>query len=182
MSEPRARGASPAATAAAAPPELPPGTRSRSQGLAVWWKAEFSVEDPIANSSMLRRPHGIAPASFSLRVTVASYGETKFASIRLEHVSGWPATAITSLKPTGRPSSAPRACPAARRASEARAWASASASSKELNARTRSSTARVRAMSAWVSSTEESCFAASKAASSAAGLKISSESAIQSDQ
>ena len=109
VSDPSASGASPAATAAAGPPELPPGTRVRSQGLHVGWNAEFSVDDPMANSSMLRRPQGIAPASLSLRVTVASYGDTKFASIRLEQVSGWPATAMTSFRPTGMPSSGPRA-------------------------------------------------------------------------
>ena len=59
----------------AAPPELPPGTHVRSQGLDTGPKAEFSVEDPMANSSMLSRPHGIAPAAFSLTVAVASYGE-----------------------------------------------------------------------------------------------------------
>ena len=59
-------------TAAAAPPELPPGTRVRSHGFAVGPKAEFSVDEPMANSSMLSRPHGIAPAAFNLTVTVAS--------------------------------------------------------------------------------------------------------------
>ena len=56
MSEPRASGASPAATAAAEPPEEPPGTCRRSQGLRVGPKAEFSVEEPMANSSMLVLP------------------------------------------------------------------------------------------------------------------------------
>ena len=45
-----------AATAAAEPPELPPGTRSRSRGLRVMWKPEFSVEPPIANSSRFALP------------------------------------------------------------------------------------------------------------------------------
>ena len=56
VSEPRAQSASPAATAAAEPPEEPPGTVDRSQGLCVGPKAEFSVEEPIANSSMLALP------------------------------------------------------------------------------------------------------------------------------
>ena len=72
MSEPSETGASPAATAAAAPPELPPGTRVKSQGFDVGPKAEFSVEEPMANSSMFNRPHGIAPAALSLTVAVAS--------------------------------------------------------------------------------------------------------------
>ena len=60
----------PAATAAAEPPEEPPGTRSRSQGLCVGKYAEFSVEEPIANSSMLVLPTMTAPAS-SRRSTTA---------------------------------------------------------------------------------------------------------------
>src|SRR4051812_26919340 len=107
VSEPNVKGTSPAATAAADPPELPPGTRDRSHGFAVGAKEEFSVEEPIANSSMLSRPNGMAPTALSFAVTVASYGDTKVASILLEHVSGWPSTAITSLKPTGIPSSGP---------------------------------------------------------------------------
>ena len=38
VSLPRAKAASPAATAAAEPPELPPGTRDVSTGLRVGWK------------------------------------------------------------------------------------------------------------------------------------------------
>ena len=63
VSEPRETVTSPAATAAADPPEEPPGTRSVSHGLAVGWKAEDSVEEPKANSSMLVLPTGVAPAS-----------------------------------------------------------------------------------------------------------------------
>ena len=63
---------SPAATAAAEPPEEPPGTLVTSQGLAVTWKAEFSVELPMANSSRLVLPTITVPASFSFWVTVDS--------------------------------------------------------------------------------------------------------------
>ena len=79
----------------------------------------------------------------------------KFASILLEAVSGWSATAMTSFKPTGMPSSGPRDWPAARRASELAACFSASPSSRELNARIRPSTASVRARTARVSSTDD---------------------------
>ena len=58
----------PAATAAAEPPDDPPGTRSRSHGLLVRWNAEDSVEEPKANSSMLTLPMGRQPAS-SMRWT-----------------------------------------------------------------------------------------------------------------
>ena len=72
VSEPSVAMASPAARAAALPPEEPPGTRVRSHGLQVGWNAEFSVEEPMANSSMFIRPQSTAPAAFSFRVTVAS--------------------------------------------------------------------------------------------------------------
>ena len=121
--------ASPAASAAELPPEEPPGTRVTSHGLPVGPNAEFSVEEPIANSSQFNRPQSTAPACFNFVVTVASYGETKFASILLEAVSGWPVTAITSFNAIGIPSSGPPECPAARRASEAAACPRASASS-----------------------------------------------------
>ena len=72
VSEPSDTGTSPAATAAALPPELPPGTRSVSHGLNVGPKAEVSVEPPKANSSMFSLPMGRAPARsvFSTQVAV----------------------------------------------------------------------------------------------------------------
>ena len=60
MSEPSASGANPAATAAAEPPLDPPGTRLGSRGLRVGPNAEFSVDEPIANSSRFVLPIGIA--------------------------------------------------------------------------------------------------------------------------
>src|SRR5262245_40966724 len=74
VSDPRARGARRAATAAALPPEEPPGMRPGSQGLRVVKKAEFSVEEPMANSSRFVLPMRTAPAAFSFWMTVASYG------------------------------------------------------------------------------------------------------------
>jgi hypothetical protein len=72
VSEPSARSASPAATAAALPPEDPPGTRSSSAGFVVGPKWEVSVVVPIPNSSMLVFPTIVAPASPSRSTTVAS--------------------------------------------------------------------------------------------------------------
>src|SRR6478735_11902417 len=74
VSVPIESGASNAATAAEEPPEEPPGIRVRSHGLPVAPYAEFSVDEPIANSSMLVLPRITMSASRSLRVTVASYG------------------------------------------------------------------------------------------------------------
>jgi hypothetical protein len=51
-----------AATAAALPPDEPPGTRVRSQGLSTGPKAEFSLAEPIANSSQLSLPSSTVPA------------------------------------------------------------------------------------------------------------------------
>jgi hypothetical protein len=53
----------PAASAAALPPEEPPGTRFGSQGLrGEGWKAEDSLEEPKVNSSRLVFPTVTAPA------------------------------------------------------------------------------------------------------------------------
>ena len=72
VSDPSARGASPAATAAAEPPDEPPGTRPGSWGLCVGPKAEFSVDEPMANSSRLVFPMTTAPAALRRVTTVAS--------------------------------------------------------------------------------------------------------------
>src|SRR3990172_688483 len=74
---PSAPAASSAATAAAEPPLEPPGTVPVSQGFAVGWKPEFSVEEPMANSSMLVFPRKTAPAARRRLTTVASYGGAK---------------------------------------------------------------------------------------------------------
>ena len=72
VSEPRASGASNDETAAAEPPPDPPGMRSRSHGLCVAPYAECSVDEPIANSSMLVLPSGTRPAARIRATTVAS--------------------------------------------------------------------------------------------------------------
>ena len=72
MSEPMASGVIPAATATADPPLDPPGVRSRAQGLRDGPNAEFSVDDPMANSSQFVLPITTAPAASSRATTVAS--------------------------------------------------------------------------------------------------------------
>ena len=72
VSVPRVATAVPAATAAAEPPLEPPGTRVGSQGFRVIWRALFSVEEPMANSSRFSLPKGTAPAARSREMTVAS--------------------------------------------------------------------------------------------------------------
>src|SRR5688572_22896301 len=90
VSEPKARGVKPAATDAALPPLLPPGTRVGSCGLRVGPKAEFSVEDPMANSSRLVLPTTMPPALRMRSTTVASYGGRHPSRMRLLHVVGTP--------------------------------------------------------------------------------------------
>src|SRR5688500_10600363 len=76
-----------AATAAAEPPEEPPGTRcvpsipaepaptfepSRRQGETTGPKQEVSLDEPMANSSLLSLPSITAPSRQSWEVTVDS--------------------------------------------------------------------------------------------------------------
>src|SRR5207237_9087961 len=71
VSDPSAPGTMRAATPAADPPDDPPGTRSVSQGLRTMPNAEFSFDDPIANSSQLVLPTMTAPAWLMRSITVA---------------------------------------------------------------------------------------------------------------
>jgi hypothetical protein len=58
--------------AAADPPLDPPGVRSVAHGLRTGPKAEFSFDEPIANSSQLVLPMITAPADSRRCTTVAS--------------------------------------------------------------------------------------------------------------
>src|SRR5262249_14600404 len=107
VSVPIAAGDIPADTAAAEPPLDPPGDRVRSHGFPVFLNAEFSVEPPIANSSMLVRPTSTAPASRSFVITVASYGARKLSRIRDAHVVFCPRSQKMSFTATGNPASRP---------------------------------------------------------------------------
>ena len=76
VSEPSVTVARPAATAAALPPDEPPGTHVTSHGFLVGPKALVSVEEPNANSSMLSLPSGMPPAAMVRSTHVAVKGET----------------------------------------------------------------------------------------------------------
>src|SRR5439155_1727178 len=71
----RIPGIAPAAASAAEPPEEPPGTRVRSSGCRTRPYTEYSVEEPMANSSQFVLPAMRAPAALSLVIAVASYGD-----------------------------------------------------------------------------------------------------------
>src|SRR3989338_1146304 len=72
VSVPIAAGARPAATAAADPPDDPPGTRSRLYGLLVGPKSDASVDEPCAHASRFVLPRKDAPAVCRPVTTVAS--------------------------------------------------------------------------------------------------------------
>ena len=67
----------PAATAAAEPPEEPPGTSGvfapfRRHGEIVGPNDELSFDEPMANSSLLSLPSSTAPSRHRLALTVDS--------------------------------------------------------------------------------------------------------------
>src|SRR5262245_56936823 len=97
VSVPRLTVARSPATAAAGPPDDPPGTRARSHGFIVGWNAECSGDEPIANSSMLDLPSGTTPAAARRRTTVASNGGVQLSRIREPHVVFTPRVDSTSL-------------------------------------------------------------------------------------
>jgi hypothetical protein len=61
-----------AATAAADPPDEPPGTRVKSRGFLTGPYPEFSFDEPIANSSQFIFPSTTAPAAFNRATAVQS--------------------------------------------------------------------------------------------------------------
>ncbi|MNW62478.1 hypothetical protein D3C74_406140 [compost metagenome] len=117
VSDPSVKYASPAATAAAEPPLEPPGTRSSAHGLRTGEKLEFSLEPPMANSSMLSLPIVTVSAAFNFSTTVASYTGSKLRRNWLPHVVRSPFVTMLSLIPTGRPKSNPFSSPLTRRSS-----------------------------------------------------------------
>src|SRR5580704_8531994 len=169
-----ASGASYAATAAAEPPDEPPGILSRSHGLRLAPNAEFSVEEPMANSSMLVLPMMIAPACFSRCVIVASYGGCQPCRMREPQVVGMPTVVNTSLTAAGTPTSGASCSPVVRLWSTSRAWASALSAATCRKACTRPSTAAIRSRCAWVTSVAETSPLARAADSSAAVIRVSS--------
>ncbi len=102
---------SPAATAAALPPELPPGVRPFAHGLCTGPYALFSFDEPIANSSMFVLPSTRAPASRSRVTAVASYIGTWPSRIFEPAVVSTPSVQKMSLTAIGAPRSPRSAAP-----------------------------------------------------------------------
>src|SRR5919198_362640 len=155
VSVPIASGAWYPATAADDPPDDPPGMRLRSQGLWLGPKAEVSVDDPIANSSIFVLPSITMPACLMRRVIVASYGGNQPSRIFEPAVVGRSFVTTTSFIASGTPASGPSDSPFARCLSTARAASSAPSVSTCRNAWSALSTASMRSRWACATSTAE---------------------------
>src|ERR1700684_1414791 len=107
VSVPSAHGARPAATAAALGPEDPPGARARSHGFSVGPNAEFSVDEPIANSSWFVFASSVAPAPVKRSTAVAVYGGRSPSRIREPDWLGTSRVQNRSLTASGTPASGP---------------------------------------------------------------------------
>src|SRR5581483_1359891 len=90
-SEAPAIGTMPAATAAAAPPEEPPGERPVSHGLRVAPHSAVSVMPLSANSGVAVLPKITRPAPRKRRTISACTGGTQLRRARLPEVLGTPA-------------------------------------------------------------------------------------------
>ena len=125
-SVPTASGVMPASTAAALPPLLPPGVRSRLHGLRVTPHSGESVVGFQPNSGVVVLPKNTAFWERRRAVAGASSCQLWFGSIVFEPTRrGQPRVSCVSLIATGTPSSSPSGSPFRQRASEARAAASA---------------------------------------------------------
>ena len=153
-------GPKPAATAAAVPPDDPPGVWFRFQGLRVMPVAGELVSPLQPNSGVVVLPSSTAPASRRRAVAGASTSHACWGSmVRLPRKVGQPRVKIRSLMEVGTPSRAPTGVPcwrcACQRASLARALAKAAFSSTKQKALICGLTRSMRSSTAWVTSTGE---------------------------
>src|SRR5580658_320292 len=103
-----ATGTMPAATAAADPPDEPPGVRARSQGLWVAPKRRGSVVGRMANSGVLVFPQITKPASQKRVVMSWSSGDRYSPERSVPSLNGVPASsAAKSFKRNGTPRNGP---------------------------------------------------------------------------
>ena len=129
-SVPTAAGPMPDATAAAAPPDDPPGVILGFHGLRVTPVSRLSVVPLIPNSGVFVLPNNTAPASRNRAVTGASISHGCFGStVREPRNVGQPRVSIRSLIDTGTPSRMPVGAPLCQRASDAFALANACSAS-----------------------------------------------------
>ena len=79
--------------------------------------AEFSVDEPIANSSIFVLPRITTPAARNFLTTVALYGGRHPSRIFEPQVVGIPSCAKISFRASGTPARGPKFSPLARAAS-----------------------------------------------------------------
>ncbi len=116
-SVPMCSGPKPAAAAAPAPLEEPPGVRVRSQGLRVMPWSGQSPGDFQPNSVVVVLPTMTAPACLRPSTAGASSVAGVASVVRLPRRVGKPARFSRSFTVAGTPSSGPRGRPAIQRAS-----------------------------------------------------------------
>src|SRR6476661_4737040 len=154
-SVPIASGPSPAATAAPAPPDEPPGVIAVFHGLRVTPCNGVSVTPLWPNSELVLCANTIAPASRS-RATAGASASTGALSVSLLPIdAGQPFTRTSSLIDTGTPSIGDSGLPFFQRRSDARAAASAGSPSTRQKALSTGLTAALRASTAVIVSTGE---------------------------
>ena len=153
-SVPTLSGPSPAATAAAVPPDEPPGVRLGSHGLRVMPVSSELVSPLHPNSGVVVLPMSTAPASRRRAVAGASTSHGWSGStVRLPRRVGQPRVRMRSLIDVGTPSSGPTGSPRCQRTSLAVAEASASSPATRQKALIVGSTAAMRSSTACVAST-----------------------------
>ena len=158
-SVPRDSGPMPAATAAVAPPQLPPGVRSGFQGLRVMPVSGLSVTVFQWNSEVFVFPRRTAPCSRRRATGGAStsHGPVSEVSVEPQRVDH-PAVSRTSFTDVGTPSTSPRGSPRRQRSSDSLAAARARSGSIRRKAFRRSFSAEIRDSTAPVASTGEHAF------------------------
>src|SRR5580704_8914105 len=154
-SVPMAIGPSPAATAAPAPPDEPPGVQSGFHGLRVMpFKGEL-VTPLWPYSELVLWAKTMAPASRSRATAGASASAGALSVSLLPIEAGQPFARTSSLIETGTPSSADSGSPFLQRRSEARAALSAAPASTRVKALIRGPIFSLRASTAFMVSTGE---------------------------
>ena len=155
-SEPSASGSMPAASAAPAPPLLPPADRSRRHGLRVVPNTSLNVCDPAPSSGVLVLPTTIAPAARRRATSKLSVCGTFSAKSFDPYVVRIPAVSIRSLMAIGSPCSGPSGSRRAIRRSAASASASAASGRRLTIALTFGLTASIRSRCAATTSRADS--------------------------
>lgn len=151
---PSARQPMPVAAAVAAPELLPPGLRSRFQGLRVMPVRGLSPQPFQPNSGVVVRPRKTALAARRRAIDGASSAAMSLSDeVREPRPVGLPFTIIRSFSETGTPSSRPSGAPRIQRASDAFAWASASSAQTPQKPLMAGSRRSIWARTAFVTST-----------------------------